>query len=345
MGHDEVYQIGVCKVCREKDPAELFAADVNRLYDYLKKKGLKMMIWADMLQRPERYRTTAAIDKIPKDILMLDFIWYFHFDKDLEDNLLSKGFKVAVGNLYSSHYPRYESRMAKKNMVGGQISTWVGTNEESIQQEGKFFDLYLTAHMLWNADSYSHFHTRLFDRMISARIPQLREELRQVKYPSRMAGAKTQLLLENPISFPPIAPTQKTEFAVDVPCDSLVLYHTCLRKLTRYPWTKNQVLGQYILTYSDGSQEQVDITSGGNIGWWGRRQNSILKHQTYRHNGYTAGYYADGITAKTTDGTDATVYRLEHLLPAGKQLVSVRLDADPAADGQIFLCKAEAVQA
>ena len=199
--------------------------------------------------------------------------------------------------------------------------------------------------MLWNADSYSHCHTRLFDRMISARIPQLREEMRQVKYPSRMEGAKAQLLLENPISFPPASPSQKTEFSVNAPCDSLVLYHTCLRKLTRYPWTKNQVLGQYILTYADGSQDRVDITSGGNIGWWGRRQNGILKHQTYRHNGYTAGYYADGVASKTADGGDVTVYRLEHILPKGKQLVSVRLEEDPAADGQVFLCKAEAVKA
>ena len=344
MGHDEVYQIGICPRCKNQDPAELFARDVNRFHSFLAKKGLKMMIWSDMLQPCTKYRTPPAIDKIPKDILMLDFIWYFHFDKDLEDNLLSKGFKVAVGNLYSSHYPRYESRMAKPNMVGGQISTWVGTNETAIQQEGKFFDIFLTAHMLWNADSYSHCHNLLYDRMISSRIPQLREELRQVKYPSRQEGAKATLLLENPIRFPPVNPSQKTELTVDAPCDSLALYHTCLRKQTRYPWTANIVLGQYILTYADGSQERIDITSGGNIGWWGRRQNSVLKHQTYRHNGYTAGYYADGIETKTADGSDVTVYRLEHILPERKQLVSVRLEEDPAFDGQIFLCKAEGIK-
>ena len=344
MGHDEVYQIGICPRCKDKDPAELFARDVNRIHAYLAQKGLKMMIWSDMLQPCTKYRTPPAIDLIPKDILMLDFIWYFHFDKDLEDNLLVKDFKVAVGNLYSSHYPRYESRMAKKNMVGGQISTWVGTNETDIQQEGKFFDLFLTAHMLWNADSYSHCHTRLFDRMISRRMPQLREELRQVKYPSRMEGAKATLLLNNPIDVPPVSAKQTTEFAVDTDCASLLLYHTCLRKLTRYPWTKNEVVGQYILTFADGTQERIDITSGGNIGWWGRRQNGILKHQTYRHNGYTAGYYTDGIAGKTANGGDVTVYRLEHLLPEGKKLISVKLVEDPAVDAKVFLCKAEAIQ-
>lgn len=342
MGHDEVYQIGICPRCKNQDPAELYARDINRFHSFLAKKGLKMMIWSDMLQPCTKYRTPPAIDLIPKDILMLDFIWYFHFDKNLEDNLLSKGFKVAVGNLYSSHYPRYESRMAKENMVGGQISTWMGTNEADLQQEGKFFDLYLTANMLWNADSYSHCHNLLYDRMISARIPQLREELRQVRYPSRMEGARVQLLVENPITFPPVAPSQKTEFAVDAPCDSLVLYHTCLRKLTRYPWTRHTVLGRYILTFSDGSTEEIPVTASGNIGYWNRRQNDVLKHQVYRHNGYTTGYYTDGIHSKTPDGEDVTVYRLEHLLPEDKQLASVRLEEDPTADGQIFLCKAEA---
>lgn len=343
MGHDEVYQIGLCPKCVHTDPAELYARDVNRIHAYLAAKGLKMMIWSDMIQPCTRYHTPPAIDLIPRDILMLDFIWYFHFDKDLEDNLLSKGFKVAVGNLYSSHYPRYESRMAKENMVGGQLSTWVGTNEAAIQQEGKFFDLFLTANMLWNADSYSHCHNLLYDRMISARMPRLREQLRQVKYPSLAEGAEVKVLLENPITFPPAAPSQKTEFAVDADCASLVLYHTCLRKLTRYPWTKNDVVGQYILTFADGTEERIDITSGGNIGWWGRRQNGVLKHQTYRHNGYTSGYCTDGISSKTADGGDVTVYRLEHILPQGRKLVSVKLTQDPAFDAQIFLCKAEIV--
>ena len=51
----------------------------------------------------------------------------------------------------------------------------------------------------------------------------------------------------------------------------------------------------------------------------------------------------DGITTKTADGSNATIYRLEHILPQGKQLVHVALQEDPTQDGQIFLCKAEAI--
>ena len=74
MGHDEVYQIGVCPVCKDKNPAELFAQDINRIYEYLKTKGLKMMIWADMLKPVTKYKTWAALDMIPKYILLIDFI-------------------------------------------------------------------------------------------------------------------------------------------------------------------------------------------------------------------------------------------------------------------------------
>ena len=107
MGHDEIYQIGLCPRCKNIPHDELYARHVIRMYDYLKARGYKMAIWSDMLQPTEkRYQTCTAIDRLPKDILMLDFIWYFHFDMDLENNILPAGFPVAIGNLYSSHFPR-----------------------------------------------------------------------------------------------------------------------------------------------------------------------------------------------------------------------------------------------
>ena len=83
-----------------------------------------MMIWGDMLQPVTKYLTPPAVDLIPKDIVLLDFIWYFHLDKDIEDHLLERGFKVIMGNMYSSHYPRYEARRSKKGILGAEVSTW-----------------------------------------------------------------------------------------------------------------------------------------------------------------------------------------------------------------------------
>jgi len=344
MGHDEVYQIGVCPKCKDKDPAQLFAYDVNRLHDYLADRGLKMMIWADMLQPVTKYRTPPAIDLIPKDIVLLDFIWYFHLDKDIEDNLLSNGFKVGFGNLYSSHFPRYETRSRKDGIIGGQISAWMATNEEELQQEGKLYDFMMTAQMLWSKD-YAHMYRQVYDRMISGRMPALRANLSGRAYPSLETGAVCETIIENSIQLPPVLPVKQiTSFCVkDSAYRSLILTHTCLRKLTRLPWKDLVVVGKYILNYADGTSEELQITNGGNIGYWNRRQNEPFQHPVYRHNGYTAVYYTDAEYFKLSDGSDATFYRWEYALPEGKKLSSVKLEQVPEVDANVFLYRVEGV--
>lgn len=341
MGHDEVYYIGHCPKCREKDPADLFASDVNRIYNHLAEKGLKMMIWADMLQPSSPYLTPPAIDKIPKDILLLDFIWYFHLGKDIEDDLLKKGFKVAFGNLYSSHFPRYESRIAKKGIIGGQISAWTPTNESSLQREGKLYDFLFTAQMLWSKD-YTHCYTLTYDSMIATLTPHLRENLRGLRYPSLHGGTET-LLYKNDISFPPAVRPAPVSFTVDAHFDSLILCHTALNKRTRMPWTPNTVLGHYLLRFDDGSTEEIPITNNGNIGHWNRRPSQILPHPLYRHNGYTSAYLTDAELSFTSAGEPVTLYRLEHLLPTGKKLLSVTLEEEPTQEAGILLCRAEGI--
>ncbi len=49
MAHDEWWVYCVCDKCKDKDPGELFAYNVNKCYDYLKKKGVKGVIWGDSL--------------------------------------------------------------------------------------------------------------------------------------------------------------------------------------------------------------------------------------------------------------------------------------------------------
>ncbi len=322
MGHDEVYQIGICPKCKDKDPAVLFAADVNRIYDYLKSKGLKMMIWSDMLQPVTRYKTPPARDMIPKDILMLDFIWYFHLDKDIEDNLLEKGFKVAFGNLYSSHFPRYESRIVKDGIVGGQISAWVPTNERELQKEGKLYDFFMTAQMLWS-DSYSHLYTLAYDRIISYMMPFVRQSLKDTEYPSFLDGADRESL--------GIAPTKVNKHFA-----SLIFVHSSAYKTARMPWQEQDVLGRYVITYTDGDREIILIRNGGNIGYFGRRQNEPYRHPLYRHNGYTASYECDSETRFDEDGEIYTEYFLEHVLKQ-KPILSVELCESPDFPGSVIL--------
>ena len=325
MGHDEVRSIGVCPLCKGKTPAELFACDVNKIYNYLKSKGLKMMIWADMLQPMPKYPSHPAIDCIPKDIVLLDFIWYFHLDKDIEDNLLEKGFPVLVGNLYSSHFPRYESRIRKENMHGGQISAWVATNEYELQKEGKFYDMLMTAQLLWS-QAFSRNYMLCYDRMLRTQMPRLRDQLRNTLSPSRVEGAK-------------ILPAEGSGQSFD----SLRIYHSATRRFTKEPWVDLDVVAKYIITYTDGATEEIPVTYGGNIGYRYRRQNAPIPHAFYRHTGYTATYYCDSETDFDDKGVPQTTYIYEYVPKVKKPIASITLWEDPNFAPKIITEKIEGI--
>ncbi|HLQ82005.1 MAG TPA: family 20 glycosylhydrolase [Bacillota bacterium] len=176
LGHDEVYELGVCPTCRHRDPAELFADDVNRLCAVVAERGLRPIIWADMLQPEARYRAAAALDRLPEDLLMMDFIWYFHRERDTEPYLLDHGREVVIGNLYSSHFPRWEQRSTRPGIVGGQVSTWVALDDEAMVREGKYYDIAHVGVMLWSARHHRH-HRPGLARRIAPFLTDLRSRL------------------------------------------------------------------------------------------------------------------------------------------------------------------------
>ena len=49
IGHDEYYSIGICDKCKGKSGAELFAGDIQKIYDFLKARNIKTVIWGDKL--------------------------------------------------------------------------------------------------------------------------------------------------------------------------------------------------------------------------------------------------------------------------------------------------------
>jgi len=158
-------------------------------------------------------------------------------------------------------------------------------------------------------------------------------------------GAKVTLLHQNAIDFPPPAnPAQVAEFEVAEKFDSLILSHTALRLRTRVAWKPHEVVGQYVLTYTDGSVETIPLTNCGNVGHWNRRHNQPVLNRIYRHNGYHSIYYTDGEEFKTAEGENVTIYRLEHILPKDKTLAKVALEQDEQIGIDIFLCKAEGVK-
>lgn len=330
MGHDEVYQIGVCPVCKGQDPARLYARHVTRVHDYLAKKGLKMMIWADMLQPTERYLTYPAREMIPKDILLLDFIWYFHFDLDMEDHLLPYGFSVLMGNLYSSHYPRYSARADKKNMLGGEVSTWCRFDEETLAELGKFWDVMLTAQMLWSR-SFREEMRPVYTRMLTSFLqPRMRAALRGTARcaadpvslplpPGDASGIPEEVLAR----FPSAIRADGVRIPVGRALKSLRFCHTALFRLPCRNFEALERTGEYVVRYADGAEETVPVKYNGNIICLNTAYAEPLPQQFYRHRGYVGTWQADPVfEGKDGDGRDLLVLGLDWENPRPEAVIA-----------------------
>ena len=340
-GHDEIYQLGLCPKCRNIPRDQLYEMHVRDLYDYITKKGLSLMLWGDMVQPVSKYQCYPALDRLPRDIVWLDFIWYFHLTKNTEDNLLCKDYRVMVGNLYSSHFPRYAERMQKDGMLGGQVSFWAKTDEYSIAREGKFFDLMYTAEMLWSADYQERARTAYTDR-IATRLPQVRARLRR----------EAPLTVKKPLDFN----KEKDMFSfgkisgvivgknIDLPVQEttagLRFTHTTLNREKRVAWGDLVQIGTYTVHYEDGTEVCIPVEYDGNIRCYRYRFAEPLPEPYYRHEGYVCAWYADPFTVgRTPDGTPVTVYAFDWRNPyPEKKIASVTCSesADSAAGIVLF---------
>ena len=140
-GMDEVFIIGseFCPRCAGKDPAKLFARAVNDLHQHVvSKRGWQMLIWGDRLLDAKALHyskweasenaTSAAVDLVPKDLVICDW----HYEKRANypsiELLASKGFAVwpsawqpLAGAEAFSEFSRTEQR---QHVVGFLCTTW-----------------------------------------------------------------------------------------------------------------------------------------------------------------------------------------------------------------------------
>ena len=358
IGHDEIYDMGKCPRCKDTPHDELLAYHINRLYDYIAAKGLGTMMWADMLQPAEgkKYQTMGARNKIPKDIVMLDFVWYFHRGQDIENDLLSHDFRVVSGNLNSSHFPRYEQRM--KNMLGGEVSTWCAIDENTLGIMGKMYDLMYTAEMLWNPN-YVKTNRPLYAKLIGDMQPQIRDEIRgqivpkaaKVQYaPVALPAGKGKIplavrgALENwkkdgfDVSNPSVLDETPVEVKLSGKHTRLVFLQATLRKWRHTAWKELDVVGNYTVAYADGTTENIDITYAGNVRVWNEAYAEPMISGYYRHLGYVGTYFADPlISEKTEDGRDVCIMGLTWTNPhPEKEIVSVSCRGDGQREVALF---------
>lgn len=308
IGHDEAYHVGHCPICAKKGGPQVFIDDVKALHSYLANKGLKVMMWSDMLHTTMYYTGEAFArvkSELPKDILLLDFTWYFELDRDIEDDLIPEGYDMMMGNLYSSHYPRYASRIAKSAMIGGQISTWVAVSEKLFAENGKFFDLVRTADMLWNAYSYDEHLNEVHSSLIGNHILPKMRDLLHGKYSTylkavndgavcvgyfpgstgRVPDAIKALSLSEPEGY----------LSVDGKYDRLVFKHTTLNSAPRIAWKPLYKVGFYTVTYEDGERVDIPVEYAGGIMNWNTLYAKPMPQQYYRHQGYLGTWFSDPV--------------------------------------------------
>lgn len=306
IGHDEAYHMGLCPECSKKGGARVYVEHVTALHDYLAKKGLKTMLWSDMLHT-DMYYTGETFDfvkrELPKDLMLLDFTWYFHLDKDIEDSILPEGYDIMMGNLYSSHYPRYTTRIAKEGMVGGQISTWTAVNEKKFGEHGKFFDLPFLSEMLWNAYSFDERNRASLTALIGqCIIPEVRD-LMHGRYDLFLVDTEDnrevvgsfdgsdERVPEELLYLGLVEP--KAEMKVGAKYDRLIFEHATLNPSPRICWQNLTAVGEYTVKYEDGESVCVPVVSAGGILYVNSNYGLPIPHNYYRHQGYVGTYFAD----------------------------------------------------
>lgn len=316
IGHDEIYHIGLCKKCAKKKIDDIFYDDVMKLYNYITQKGKRVMMWSDHLHagRTAHTRLTApAIDRIPKDIIMLDFTWYFHLEDDIETELLDKGFKVAIGNLYSSHFPRYNTRIARDGMIGGQTSLWCKPNEDTVASLGKFFDSTLVGLMLWNPDAYDKNLHSCYTQVITGVIqPTMRGLIRGIAQPfgwyDASFGVEGDPAPEAVSSVCDGVVISDSEFEIGLKCKTLVFNHATVYPQPRRDWGPFETVGTYTVNYDDGTSAKIPLRYGIEIMHYNRAYGEPFPQAVYRHTGYVGTWFADPvIQEKAPDGSDITI--------------------------------------
>jgi hypothetical protein len=148
VGMDEVFLLGSeqSPSTKGKDPALLFAKAVNELHRHLVlKRRLEMLMWGDRLIDSKKYDlgdweastngTAAAIDMIPKDIIMCP--WHYE-PRDSYPSIpmfLEKGFRVLPAGWKNVEATKalidYSRSHAGPKLLGHMFTTW-GVRKEAL---------------------------------------------------------------------------------------------------------------------------------------------------------------------------------------------------------------------
>jgi hypothetical protein len=151
VGMDEVFLIGSEKSpsTRGKDPARVFARAVNDLHRHLVKgRRVEMLMWGDRLFDARKYHwgeweaskigTAAAVDRIPKDIILCP--WHYERAKAYPSVplFLEKGFRVLPASWRDRAAARdlmdYCRKFRSPRLLGQLFTTWGAVKKDAVAE-------------------------------------------------------------------------------------------------------------------------------------------------------------------------------------------------------------------
>ncbi|MBQ8321088.1 MAG: beta-N-acetylhexosaminidase [Clostridia bacterium] len=173
IGHDEIRVLGWCDKCKEKTGHELVGKEILRLYEFYKKKGIRIAMWGESAQTFINYKgnpvgvkdysgnnkyglhyhlpsTYKSLDMFPSDILMLD--WYHSLGHASEDCFMERGIDVIYGNFHGSQFGDWDERSKKNCIKGAEVSSWCVPDEFTFARDGIFFEMMFSSYILWNSE-------------------------------------------------------------------------------------------------------------------------------------------------------------------------------------------------
>lgn len=183
IGHDECYTLAKCPLCRDKDPVDLYVGDIERINDYLKKKGIKSIMWAEkffdnvylteedgsvhgyggtgdpLLDVP---RCIGCVGKVPKDVTLFHWYWSLCSGEE-EKNIRDLGYRMLFGNFRAIALSDYRER--SRDVEGAFVSNWGSFEPEYMQRNAQNFSLTSTAYILWSSEYDSIMRDEVADKV------------------------------------------------------------------------------------------------------------------------------------------------------------------------------------
>jgi hypothetical protein len=228
IGHDEWRMPwGVCPLCRDKDPRELFAEDVKKIHDHLAEKGVKTGMWGDHLLEavagvrvspwvsPSGYHynapgglTAAQLQAlIPKDILVFNWFWDDtanrpgspHHYGEADDLLVQQaGLQQVYGN-FTPAIQNYGRRSSQPSVLGGIPSSWVATTEFNFGKD-LLGDFVGSASLLW---SKHWIEPQRLPEVVQRMMPGIRRNLSGEDIPSAWGDSVAPVSIASGFTPPP----------------------------------------------------------------------------------------------------------------------------------------------